>query len=203
MDVARPENPARMAFHVASGAVAFTLLYTLGDTATIVASGSFAAFAWTLEISRRYSERVNDLCMWVLGRVAHEHERRVVNSATWYSTALFLVALLRAEVPAAIAVTTLAIGDPSAAFVGRRWGRHRIARGRSLEGGVAFAVTGFVASYAVVALAYPSARASLLGLAAAGALAGAVAEAASRNLDDNLTVPVASALAAYAAHALT
>jgi dolichol kinase len=84
-----------------------------------------------------------------------------------------------------------------AGLIGRRFGRIKLIHGRSLEGTLSFFVSGFAVSFGLLALIHPSVMISeALVIAAVASLFGAVAELFSLRLDDNLSVPVASALGA-------
>jgi dolichol kinase len=95
-------------------------------------------------------------------------------------------------------VAVLGVGDPVAGFVGRRWGKHKLLHGRSLEGSAAFLVSAFAVALFVLGVFYAGSATLgvLAGIAIAAAIAGAVAEALSGKIDDNLSVPVAGACAA-------
>ena len=98
-----------------------------------------------------------------------------------------------------IGVLVLGVGDPAAALVGRRWGRTKLVNGRSLEGTLTFVLTGILVSAPLCALVYPEVGLRLiLALTGVGAVAGALAELLSSRIDDNLTIPVATGLAAWA-----
>lgn len=160
----------------------------------IAAAAAFATFAWTCEILRRRSPVVNERLMRFFGPVAHANEWHEVNSATWYATALLLMSLVVPLGAAEVGVVVLAVADPMAAFVGRRFGRRRLASGRSLEGAAAFAVTGAVASLAWMHAAgtYESSR---IFLAVVAGIIGAVVELVVSRVDDNLAVPLGTSLA--------
>jgi dolichol kinase len=199
----RPTNVTRSTFHVASGVIALALIALLPSRGWLVAaSGAFAVAAWSMEIARRQSRAVNERLMRLFSPVAHAHERHEVNSSTWYVTALLLLAVLAPPPAAAVAVVVLAIGDPMAALIGRRYGRHRLASGRSLEGALTFVLTAGVAAWGALALIGVAPGTARIFIAAAGAVAGAAAELSSSRLDDNFTIPVASAAAATGAMAL-
>ena len=138
--------------------------------------------------------------MWLFGRVAHPHEHYSVNSATWYVTALVVLAVLASPATAAVAVLVLAIADPAAAVVGRKLGRTRLVGDRSLEGSLAFVVAGFAAAWVTLSVFHaellPS---SAFAVAIAASTTGAIGEQLSGPLDDNLVVPLAAAIGAEAA----
>jgi dolichol kinase len=200
---ARPTNYKRSAFHVLSGAFALSLLVLLPARGWVIAaSACFAVFAWTCEIARRVSPAVNARLMRLFAPVAHPHEAYKVNSSTWYVTALILMAAFAPVRAAEIGVIVLAVADPFAGLIGRRFGRTRIRAGRSLEGSLAFVAAGALVAgvwlYAARGVALPAAAI----LAGAAALAGAVAEIVTLRLDDNFTIPVAATTAATIALAL-
>ncbi|MCC6557397.1 MAG: hypothetical protein IT372_30980 [Polyangiaceae bacterium] len=197
---ARPANATRSLFHLASGAFALALLRLLPSRPWLIAaSAAFAGTAWTLETLRRYSPALNDRLMRIFRPIAHAHERHRVNSSTWYMTALVVLAAVAPRPAAEIGVIVLAIADPAAGFIGRRYGRIRLRARRSLEGTLAFFAAGALAALAQLTAFHSFAMSSMLAIGLAGAAAGALAELFSTRLDDNFTIPLASAAAAAAA----
>lgn len=192
----RPTNYKRNLFHVASASGCIAIGELLTEHMFAIAACA-AGTAWTLETTRRIWPRWNDVLMskrWNL--VAHPHERHRVNSATWYMTALVVLSLLHPVAIGVAAMAVLGVGDPLAALVGKRWGRTGIAHGRTLEGSLAFVVGGGLAVVGVLAALHPEISAASVWLMAGGAaVAGALAEAFSRRVDDNLSVPLAAAAA--------
>ena len=194
---ARPANLKRSLFHVASGLFALALLRFLPGREWLVAvAGSFAVAAWTAEIARRKSPRVNALMMRLFAPIAHANEHTDVNSSTWYVTALLLLSLFAPLRAAEIGVVVLAFADPAAGTIGRRFGRIKLRANRSLEGTLAFVVAGTAAACAWIVGAHGLALAPAAVVAAAGAILGATAEIVVTRLDDNFSIPVASTTAA-------
>lgn len=193
----RPTNLARSGFHAVSGLLALVLLeLVLSPTGAILAASAFAATAWCLELGRRRWPGLNDWLLSLFRLVAHPHERAQINSGTWFATATAALAWLASEPVAVVAVSVLAVGDPTAAFVGRRWGRTQLRQGRSLEGSLAFVLAGALVAAGALALFHPElSLLSVVLFALAGALAGALAELFLSWPDDNLTIPLAAALA--------
>ncbi len=191
----RPTNYKRSLFHVTSALLSLALLRLLPEKWMVVAaSGSIAAWAWSMEILRRRSPALNARLMKAFGPVAHAHEHTQVNSSTWYVTALLLLALFAPRLSAEIALVVLGFADPLAGIVGRRFGRTRIRAGRSLEGSLAFVAAGTLAGLGAAAIFHTLPFGSMLALAAVGAVVGAVAEVVSTRLDDNFSIPVTAAL---------
>lgn len=198
----RPANVARTVFHVGAGVLALVFIRTMPSRPWLVlAASAFAAFAWTCEILRRRSEVVNERLMRFFRPIAHANEWREVNSATWYATALVLMALVVPREAAEVGVVVLAAADPMAGFVGRRFGRKRLASGRSFEGAAAFALTGTIAAFAWMTAA-GTYDASRLVLAPVAGIFGAVVELLVSRVDDNLAIPLGTSLAVAVAHAL-
>ena len=101
-------------------------------------------------------------------------------------------ALLFKTPDSALAMATMLLADTAAALIGRRFGKHRFPNGKSLEGCLAFFVTGaLVMVVGFFAFAYPP-------LVLAGGLLGIVAATllelfnCELHLDDNFTIPLAA-----------
>lgn len=194
----RPANGTRSIFHVLSALVALLAVQlVLTPQSMVWAAGAFAASAWSMEAGRRVSPAVNRFLMWVFGRVAHPHEAYRVNSATWYATALFGLALTASPLACSLALVVLGVGDPAAGYFGRRFGRTRLAANRTLEGSLAFVVAGGLAGLGALCAFYPELTAvPCAALAGGAAIAGAVAEIVARKVDDNFAIPIAAAAGA-------
>jgi dolichol kinase len=198
----RPTNYARNVTHFTSAALAVVALWVLPSPAWItgIALG-LAATAWTFETSRRFYPTINRALMAFFGPIAHPHEQHRVNSATWYVTALVALSVLnatRGPVGPTLGLIALGVGDPAAAIVGRAWGRVRLIHGRSLEGVLALITATLVVGAPFAWLLLPDRPpAERLWVAASAAIAGALAELFSRRIDDNLSVPVTAAFAAW------
>lgn len=188
-----PTNLKRSAVHLASGLMvvaAFQWLFT--PSSAFWTATAFVVWAWSLEAARRVSPRVNAWCMVVFGPIARDHERYRVNSATWYGTALWVLAVTAFGPAGVLGLLALAVGDPVAGLVGRRYGQIRIVGGKSLEGTLAFALAAVVAGYAYLFVfqAGLAPLGTLLGLAFVCGVAGALVELLSTRLEDNFTIPV-------------
>ena len=194
----RPTNYARNVLHLATAGIAIGMLLLLQGTPWLLPLAcGFAVTGWTFEATRRIWPGWNDRLMAVWGPVAHPHEHHRVNSATWYCTALVLLAALDAPAASLLGLVALGVGDPAAAVIGRRWGRTRLANGRSLEGFAAFTAASFVVGLGLLSLVRPELALTTRAAAALVASgAGAVAELLSRRVDDNLSIPVTATVVA-------
>ena len=200
----RPSNYTRNLFHVASALIAIVLVEVAARTPAIGfevvtwIACAVAAIGWTMEASRRVSERANRTMMWVFSTVAHPHEAHHVNSATWYVTALALLSLMHSPMVCVVALAVLGLADPTAAVIGKRWGRHRLSNGRSIEGTAAFVVAGTIASLTAIVVGYPVvALVPALTIAFVSSLCGGLTELSLRRIDDNLAIPLSAGVAAF------
>jgi dolichol kinase len=191
----RPTNYTRNAFHVGMGLGSLLLVqHILTPTSMILVAGAFTLTGWTFEFSRRRSAWFNQIMMFLAGPIAHPHEVHQLNSATWYTTALFLMAVLFSPLACSLGIVVLAVGDPVAAVVGRRFGRRKLINNRSIEGTLAFWISGGLAAAVTLGVYGPAmSLGALATVAVGGALAGALVELFSRRLDDNFTIPLATA----------
>jgi dolichol kinase len=189
---ARPTNYARSAFHFAAATIALiTVALFRSHTGILVIALTGAGYAWSMEIGRRVYPPLNARLMRFYGPIAHPHEHYKVNSATWYATALVVLALFAARPVTMASLAVLGVADPIAAMVGRRWGTRMLRAGRSLEGTLAFVVSGTVAAGLALAAAGGVAPGAIVVLALLAGSAGAVAELFASSLDDNLLIPLA------------
>lgn len=200
----RPTNHVRSLFHVASALGALALVqHVLSPRGMVYVAGGFAVSGWAMETSRRLSPAANRVLMWVFGPVAHEHERRRVNSATWYTTALFLMSLTLSPMACSVGLAVLGLADPAAGLVGRRFGRTKLRPGRSLEGSSTFVAVAFASALATLAIYYPTLGAgAMLAMSLAAAVPAALVELFVTKVDDNFTIPITAAAGCATAAAL-
>ncbi len=196
----KPTNYTRNIFHATNGIVA-VLLYHFVLTKSLalwIIGPMLGVFAF-LEISRRFSTRWNDFLVDTLfGAIARPHERFKPNSATFYLTALVIICALFPKAAVEVAILVLALADPMASLVGKRFGRLKIYRDKSLVGTLTFFGVAFLASSLLLGLAFPVyGIGTVLLTSLLVALAGALAELFSTQIDDNFAVPVTTAFVAW------
>lgn len=195
----RPTNYARSLAHASIGVF---LVYVVEEVLTAqqrwLVPLCFATSFWLMEAARHYTDVGRRFLLWLFGPIAHPHERYRVNSSTWFGSALVIIGTLYAPLHCALGLAILAVADPAAGLIGRRFGKTKLVAERSLEGTLAFVVVGTVASLAVMAIWHGSlGMGHRLAIALGAALCGGVAELFSNRVDDNLTIPVSTATGSF------
>ncbi|GAB6136489.1 diacylglycerol/polyprenol kinase family protein [Thermococcus prieurii] len=119
--------------------------------------------------------------------ITRSHERNRVAAHIYFAAASFIVVYFFPERIAIGAIALATLGDALAAIIGKTFGRHRFSNGKSVEGSLAYFLTGIV-------LLTP-----LVGPVPAfvGSLAGMIAEFYNLPPDDNFSNQLAVALALY------
>jgi dolichol kinase len=189
MPVTLRHELARKTIHLASAAVPAAYAAGLPRRWLLVALGAALAVAVTVELARHRVPRARATFERRVGALLRAHERDRWSGATWMCVAYLLAALLFARPVAVAAMLGVALGDAAAAIVGRWWGARHIApdaapRGKTWVGTAACAGATLLAALLV-------ARLPLLA-AAAGAVAGALAERPAGPLDDNVRIALAT-----------
>ncbi|MBI5845765.1 MAG: hypothetical protein HZB23_13975 [Deltaproteobacteria bacterium] len=192
----KPTNYYRNVFHVFNGVLAVSLYETLlTKHQALVILGSILAVFTSLEISRRFSDKWNDFLVdRVFGLISRPKERFEINASTWYVAALFLMTAIAPKTALEMGILVLAIGDPAASVIGRRYGRLKLWHEKSVAGTTAFFVSSLLSL--VVLLSIVDGGLSFSGMITAcivTAAAGAATELFSQTINDNFTIPVVSA----------
>ena len=117
----------------------------------------------------------------------HEHYR--VAAHIYFAAASFTVVYFFSEEIAVGAITVATVGDALAAIIGKSFGRHRFKNGKSLEGSLAYFISGLLILWPLVGLP----------IAVIGSLAGMLAEFYNLPPDDNFSNQLAVATAIYLA----
>ena len=120
-----------------------------------------------------------------------QKDRVHLNGATWITLSAFILIALFPKMIAVSAFAMVSVSDTVAALVGKRFGRHRYGE-KSYEGSLAFFASAVAIAAVVPHLLLPAG----IAMAAAGTLAEAVViRIGGFKIDDNITVPLAAALA--------
>ena len=177
----------RRVFHVVTTAAVALMALGLEREVMIIISGSLTAVAVALELSRRRFPALNGWFQARFGVLMKESESSQVLGSTYMAAASLIVFLFFEKELAILALLYIAVGDPLAGTLGKRFGRVKIGS-KSVEGTLAFAVGAGGVGCGMIAggLDVP------YWVALGGAGLGALVELFPSPLDDNLTVPPVS-----------
>ncbi len=173
----------RKALHIAWAIV--PIAYALGIPRIVLLYGLAlgCVVAIIIEIARARSAVFGDLFHRRTGVLLRHHEHRRWSGATWLLFSFLLSVLLFDRPTAIAAMWGVAVGDASAAIVGRTLGRHHIGRSaKTIEGSLACALM-------TAAGALLIAQVGEIASVAAG-IAAALGEWPDGPLDDNMRIGV-------------
>ncbi len=182
-------QPWRRVFHACFGVALAATLYLLRERGlSLLGLGVLLAVLLSLDALRLTAPHLNRLFFRQFQALVSPREEKRIASSTWYVLGgLLLVGVF--PLPVAVsAILVLALADPTASYMGRRWGKRKLGSGTVLGSSV----------FLLVALLVLT---PFLGVprAALAAAITAVVEALPIPLDDNLTVPLAAGTAAWLA----
>ncbi|MCG6957623.1 MAG: hypothetical protein LJF04_16655 [Gemmatimonadetes bacterium] len=179
-------QPWRRLFHAANGLVVAGVLYYTDLPRGLVVGilGALLLGFVALDVIRLRSRRANEVFFRAFKPLVTPREAKGPASSTWYALGLITTVAIFPRAAAISGILVLALADPSASWVGRRWGQHPFL-GATLEGSAVF----LTVSLAVLLMRHP------WPVALAGAVVATVAERFAWPLDDNLVVPVVGAAA--------
>ncbi|MBD3298397.1 MAG: phosphatidate cytidylyltransferase [candidate division Zixibacteria bacterium] len=160
--------------------------YIVSNRVAVIVCFTAFLLALLIDLSRIRNWSIQRFWIRWTAPIVRPRERAGFTGATNILASAWLCPLLFSLPAAVMGMATIILGDTAAALVGRRWGRHRIRNGRTVEGSLAFLVAATLGGIAVPNLP--------LSIALPGALIGTVVEAVTRRVDDNLSVPIMVAL---------
>ncbi len=189
----------RKLFHLLGGLGLLSLYYVLGRDHALPVYGALFLIVLAVDAARLKIPAFNQFFFSRFGSFIRPSEANKLTGTPPYILGIGLSLYLYRPEAASAAICFLACGDVAATAVGERYGKTKIGS-KSLEGTLAFFL-----SAAIVVLAAPK----LLGSAGeyavwiVGAAVGAVVEASTvKNIDDNITVPLAIGLAVWGLYLL-
>ena len=174
-------QPMRRLFHAGTGVGVATLLWALGPpkTVSVGSAGVVVLGLLALDLARLAAPTLNLRYFRLFRMILSPREAGGIASSTWYMAGILgtlILFPLEAVVPA---IWVLALADPAANYIGRRWGRRQLGTG-TWEGLGAFVV---VAGAVLLLAAEPPA-------ALLAALLAGLAEIVPWRVDDNVTIPL-------------
>ena len=174
---------ARKAFHISSASLPL-LVWLAPRWLALAVLLPMAAVAVGVDWTRLRFRAPRYWFLRYTRRMLRHHERRRFAGATYMAVAYALALVLFPKPIAVMAMLFNGFGDAAAALVGKRFGRHRTAWGKSWEGFAAGLTVNLAVAVAISSLA-PSVP---LLAAAAGAATAAVLEFLDLPIDDNVRV---------------
>lgn len=155
-----------------------------------------------LDICRHFSPRLNQFSLRTFGLIMREHEEKKLAGTTYLLTGVAIVGLFFPREVVLPTLLFLAFADPFASLIGIRFGTIKIFGHKSLQGFLAAFLICLVLAFSYfnnhgLLIPHQVEAALLAGLV--GALAELVPVA---NLDDNLTLPVLSAIGLWGIYLL-
>ena len=180
---------ARKAIHLFSLSIPLIYFFISRSLALALLVPLTAAFVG-IDLARFYIPIVSRWFTRWFGWLLRKHEQDInvkrLNGASHVLISAALCVLLFPKIITINAFTILIISDSTSALFGRRFGRHRFL-GKSLEGSMAFFVSAVIVILAAPKVQYVPME-YIIGIIAAAV--GAVVEAASVHIDDNLSIPL-------------
>ncbi|MEN3046769.1 MAG: hypothetical protein ABDH49_07320 [Candidatus Hydrothermales bacterium] len=123
------------------------------------------------------------------GKMIKTEEEDFFTGATWVSVSSFLVSLLFPKNISLISLLFLTVSDNFASIIGKFLGKRKIFKGKTLEGSITF----FLISFSLTLFFNELSIAKKLLIS----LFATLIELLSFNIDDNLTVPLLTAILLY------
>lgn len=162
-------------------------------TALVLLTVAYLIFI-PFDILRLRYPQLNQLALVVMGPLMRTHEIKSTAGTTYLLTGVSIVALIFPKPIVALSILFLAFADPLASYVGIRYGKDKILGNKTIQGFLGgFAVCAVLAFLYLWSVEMNPGRRLIVSILAG--FVGAVAELVPiAKLDDNLTMPVMSAI---------
>lgn len=154
----------------------------------LVVAGVCFAISFLFDVLRLNHHEFNSKFMQFFSAFIRRTEVNKFNGSTFLCFAFFIVTWFFPRPVAITAMFFLSLGDTAAELCGKYFGKVKVLH-RSFEGAIGFFIVAFLTAFAL----FFDWR-----VAVVGGLAGALVELFSFDVDDNLTVPLGSAVALWA-----
>lgn len=147
-----------------------------------------------LDVGSKKIPFVTNFMNTFFGDILRKHEKKKkkfrLNGASWLTISAFLTILIFPKIVAVVAFTILIISDISSALIGKKFGKIKIFKKKTLEGSIAFFVSASIIVFIYQQVYNAGSSFLLIGIFAA--LVSAFFEAISKKIkiDDNLLAPI-------------
>lgn len=185
---------ARKIWHLTTVSMMFFIFEAASyQVSTVLLAIGFALFI-SVDFLRQKSERLNQFSVTLMGPLMRDQELKGIAGTTYLLTGVLLIVLIFPKPIVSLSILFLAFADPIASYVGIRYGKDKILGGKTIQGFLAAFVVCLVLAFIYLNSSGLSLSRHLVVSIIAG-LIGAFAELLPiAKLDDNLTMPVLSAL---------
>jgi len=177
----------RALVHVAVGLGISVAVFLLPRAVMLVALGLATLAVLLMDLIRLREPGFNAWLRRLFHPFLRDYESSRLLGASFLIVSSLVVCTIFSQHIAVLAISFLAVGDPSAALVGVRFRRWKLFK-KSLEGVLAC----LVVCLAVASIWRYAGMVVPLAVGVAGAVAAAVAESLPISIDDNLTIPLLS-----------
>ena len=179
----------RAFFHLAFQGSMLALAWFVPRTAIILVMAALCAVFIVLEAVRLRNSVVNEWFFRWFGALLRQNERTSFTGALFVLVASLLTFGLFSKEIAILSLAYLAVGDPAAAVVGKLVRGHKIFS-KTLEGNLACLAACLAAGFSLKCLGLEVSPVMIV----AGSLAAAVIQALPLPVNDNLSIPLFSAV---------
>lgn len=183
-----PDKPWRKLWHLAGGLFFPILAFFIPREALLITVGVITGVSVIWEITRLASPGVRLWSFKNLRILLKREDQIQPTGTTCLLLASLLIFLLFEKYIAITSLLFVAIGDPIASAVGKKYGKHAVSR-KTLEGSLACLMSCFLIGILMNRLN----PALTLTVATGGAICAAIVEMLSIHVDDNFTMPLLSA----------
>ncbi len=185
----RAERARKLIHIVASISAAVVALFAPAAAVAWLLLGAFLV-AIAVEEARRHNEAAGRVFNRAFGGMLRPGEAQGITGATTLAAGFTIAALILPQNFAAAGILAGGLGDAAAALIGRRWGRFRLRSGKSLAGALACFAAALPAAWIIPGIDFPAAITT--------AVAAAIFEILPLPFDDNLWLPAATGVIAWA-----
>lgn len=182
---------SRKAIHAAVSVAAAGMVWQLPAELTRPLFAAAFLVVFLVDVLRRRIGGLGRLFDRAFGAMLRTRESMHLTGATTLAAGFAIAVLVLPPRTAAVGILIAGLADAAAALVGRRYGRHRIRNGKSLEGALACFATALILAWVMPDVGFMGALILALGLT--------LLEAAPLPVDDNLVLPIVASVLYWAA----
>lgn len=177
-------------------------LYLLQSNIPYDVTLGFLTLAWLtfvpLDFLRQRSTQLNQALLKLFKAIVRRNEIHRLAGTTYLLTGVIIIHVIFDPQVVSLSLLFLAFADPIASYFGIRFGKRKISKDKSLEGSLAAFVVCVLCCWFSMQSIFPS-KSDLIVFSILGGVIGALAElVVFKDLDDNLTLPILSAVGIWA-----